>query len=172
MGGLQAAGSIFGGYSQNAAIKEQNKRLKKQIAANENDFQNSKRELTEANRSLSSDFLSNYIAFREANKAEGLRSEYGRAKSEFATTLQNLMAQKNQLNSQLTAQMQGTQSDAGIIGGGLMQGVGAGLSAYNTGKQMELADKMLSLGSNGSQFEQYDSLEQLRGPYKDRLQIV
>jgi hypothetical protein len=149
MGGVQAGGSMFGSFSQNEAIKEQNKRLQAQMDKNENDFQQSKKDLTEANKSLSSDFLTNYITIRDANKAEGLRGEYGRAKSEFTTTLQNLMSQKNQLNSQLASQMQGTQSNAGIIGGGLMQGVGAGMSAYNVGQQMDLSNKMLS-GMSGN----------------------
>jgi len=149
MGGLQAFGSMFGGFSNNSAIREQNKRLEARMAANENDFQQSKKDLTEANKSLSSDFLTNYITIRDANKAEGLRGEYGRARSEFTTTLQNLMSQKNQLNSQLASQMQGTQSNVGIIGGGLMQGVGAGMSAYNAGQQMDLSNKMLS-GMSGN----------------------
>jgi len=176
MGGLQAFGSMFGGFSNNSAIREQNKRLEARMAANENDFQQSKKDLTEANKSLSSDFLTNYITIRDANKAEGLRGEYGRARSEFTTTLQNLMSQKNQLNSQLASQMQGTQSNVGIIGGGLMQGVGAGMSAYNVGQQMDLSNKMLSdMSSSNSAYNQlfkpYNALNQLKFPYKQDEQF-
>lgn len=148
-GGTSFLGNLFEGFGANSAAKEQNRLLKQQIAKNEQDAKENRDRLINENKSLSTDFLSNYVAIKDAERASGLKSEYDRNKVDLSTSLSRIDAEKNALNSQLTSQMQGTRSNASIVGSGLMQGLGQGLAAYGSGKQMQAANELLS-GMKGS----------------------
>ena len=137
--------SGIGNYYAGKAAKEEAERkeqaLRAQMAENNARLDKEKQDLTTKDTSLSQDFLVSYATIKEKDRADGLRGEYGRNKSELASSLARLTSERAQLNTQLAGQIAGTPSDSSILGQSIMQGLGSGASMYASGMFASLFDK-------------------------------
>lgn len=136
-GGASLAGNLFSGLGGQADARKRNRRIDAEKNRVASEYGAEKERLTQGQRSLATDFLTNYITIRDKDRADSLRGEYGRSQSEFSTALSRMLAEKNQLMSSLEMQKQDAQSTGSIIGQSIASGIGAGMQGYAAGKQFE-----------------------------------
>ncbi len=157
-GGTSLAGNLFSGFGGQADARKRNRRIDAEKNRVASEYGAEKERLTQGQRSLATDFLTNYITIRDKDRADSLRGEYGRNQSEFSTALSRMLSEKNQLMSGLEMQKQDAQSTGSIIGQGVASGIGAGMQGYAAGKQFEalegLNSTMSGIGSTTSNLGQ------------------
>lgn len=136
-GGTSLAGNLFSGFGGQADARKRNRRIDAEKNRVASEYGAEKERLTQGQRSLATDFLTNYITIRDKDRADSLRGEYGRNQSEFSTALSRMLSEKNQLMSGLEMQKQDAQSTGSIIGQSVATGIGAGMQGYAAGKQFE-----------------------------------
>lgn len=136
-GGTSLVGNMMNGFGQQSEIQKRNKRLEAEKNRVSAEYGAEKERLTQGQKSLATDFLTNYITIRDKDRADGLRGEYGRSQSEFSTALSRMLSEKNQLLSGLEMQKQDAPSTGSIIGQSVASGFGAGMQGYGAGLQMD-----------------------------------
>lgn len=159
-GGTSALGNMLGGLGEADSIKKRNKRLDEQKSKVESEYSTEKDRLTKQQVGLATDFLTNYITIREKDRADSLRSEYGRNQSEFSIALSRMLSEKNQLLSRLESQKQDSPSTGNIIGQSLIAGAGAGMQGYASGLQLEAANKFNKTLANMSPIRNINALSE------------
>lgn len=146
-GGTSLAGNLFSGFGGQSEARKRNRRIDAEKNRVASEYGAEKERLTQGQRSLATDFLTNYITIRDKDRADSLRGEYGRNQSEFSTALSRMLSEKNQLMSGLEMQKQDAQSTGSIIGQGVASGIGAGMQGYAAGKQFEALEGLSKTAS-------------------------
>lgn len=154
MSALQGGAGVISGFAQADAERKRIREKNAQIDAAKARVEAERNKLRQDTKSLSTDFITNYVTVRDPNKAEGIRQSYGQNMSMYKQGDAQLESSIANLEAQKEANGMSPMS-AGLIG--LGTGIASGI-ASTIGSGRSTPD---TLGFNPTKGTQIPSIESI-----------
>lgn len=160
MAALQGGVGAISGFAQADAERKRIKEKNAQIDAAKARVEAERNKLRQDTKSLSTDFITNYVTVRDPNKAEGIRQSYGQNMSMYKQGDAQLESSIANLEAQKEANGMSPMS-AGLIG--LGTGIASGI-ASTIGSGESTPDTLGFNPTKGTQIPTTESMDNLWKP--------